>query len=175
MNRRWGAQEAMPNACMRSDGRGGNTFSHPPPRWCTFPPPSLRRLQLLVMCILSSTPATEFSNGGQLQLSEFNLGALRLQGNLALVRGTVKAVIDKITVNPNLHGVAEAFDNHRIPLARGLFGSISQIQNSTCLSFCHPPFLLGSAPAFHVGYADIFNDTPEVAGILVEHLPQIMQ
>ena len=65
--------------------------------------------------------AIEFGDGGQLELSEFYLGAFGLDGDLTFGCGAVGAVIDEIAVNPDLDLVIETFDDHRIPLARGLF------------------------------------------------------
>ncbi len=86
------------------------------------------------MCILSSISAAEFSNGGQLYFSEFNFGTFRLQGNPAFFRGTIKAMIDRIIIDPNHNGVVEAYNNHSIPFANEFFGVISQIENSTFLA-----------------------------------------
>src|SRR6266542_155982 len=119
---------------------------------------------------IDSTRDGKPADRGERDVPELDLGPFRLQRDPAVVGGRVRAIIHQIAVDPDSDRATDSLDHYGVPLADRLLGVVGQIEDAPRLALRGPPLRRWAAPALHVGNVDVFQDAPEIAGILVLHL-----
>ena len=79
-------------------------------------------------------------------------------------------MIYQIFVDPDFNFVAQTLNHHCVPLPQRFFGFLCQVLNAASFAFRDAPFLFWSTSFNHVGDGDVFDDAPEITGMLVIHL-----
>src|SRR5205085_10536934 len=106
----------------------------------------------------------------QCELPELDLRSFRLQSDLAVISGRIRAIIDQVAIHPDSDRFANGLDHHGVPLADRLLGVVGQIEDASCLTFSGAPLRRWSAATLHIGNADVLEDAPEIAGVPAFHL-----